>query len=106
MLLHKLTLVEWFIRILPVHVSNILETYASLWTSRKLSLFKFQQHIFPGARKVYFPDLSKEMFLEVQMKNVVQFDVYLDILRVGSICVTTYLLFKENPHPSNPIIQA
>jgi len=36
------------------------------------------------------------MFLEVkQMRPVVKYDVYLDILLVGAIYVTTYLFLKE-----------
>ena len=44
-----------------------------------------------------------------KMNNVVKHDVYLDILYVGTIYVTTCLFFKEtrNPrHPANPVIQA
>jgi len=57
------------------------------------------------------------MFLEVQNKNVVKYDVYWDIyiyiyiyvLLVGPIYVTTYLFFKKtrnSHHPANSVIQA
>jgi len=39
------------------------------------------------------------------MKHVVQYDIYLDILLVGSIYVTTSLFLKEHPksrHPAKP----
>ena len=44
-------------------------------------------------------DLNKDMFLEVHNKTVVKYDVYFDILLVGSIYVTTYSFFKDNSKP-------
>ena len=45
-----------------------------------------RSHIFgAGTRKVCYEDLNKDMFLEMQMKHVVKYDVYLDILPMASI---------------------
>ena len=43
-----------------------------------------------GAKKVYFPDFSKDMFLKSKMKHVVKYDVYLDVLLMVFIYVTKY----------------
>ncbi len=40
-----------------------------------------------GARKVCFADLNKDMFLKSNMKHVVKYDFYLDILLMGYIYV-------------------
>ena len=77
-----------------------------------MPLFKSPRHTSgtdeAGARKVHFPDLSREMFLKSKMGNVVEYDVYLDILPVGPSYVTKYCSRKtQNPcHLENPVIQA
>ena len=62
-----------------------------------MSLFKSPNtRLAAGARKVYLPDFSKGMFLKSKIKNVVKYDLYLDILLTVSIYVTKHILFKEN----------
>ena len=57
-----------------------------------------------GAKKVCFEDLSKDMFLKSKMENVDKYRVYLDILLVVSIYVTTHCFFKEHPEIDPPVI--
>jgi len=71
-------------------ISNI-----SKWTSYLTTcvILDFQEHVFrkvrkinlsgAGARNVCFEHLNKDMFLEVQMKHVVNFDVYIVVLLMG-----------------------
>ena len=64
--------------------------------------FYFQEHAFrkvgkmhlsaagsAGARQVCFEDLNKDMFWKSKVKHVVEYDVYLDILLMGSIYAIT-----------------
>ena len=39
---------------------------------------------------MYFDNLCTDIVLEVQMKHVVKYDVYLDILLTVSICVVMF----------------
>ena len=70
------------------------------------SILDFQEHVLvpqhtlsgadgTGARKVHFPDFSKDMFLRSQMKNVVKYCVCCDVLLMVSIYVTKYLVVSR-----------
>ena len=58
-----------------------------------MSLEQFGKYTFLAPAKVCLGDLNKDVFLKSKMKNVVKYDVYWDILHVGSIYVTKYTLY-------------
>jgi len=63
----------------------------------------------PAPERCIFLICLKTCSWKSNMEHVVKYDVYLDVLLVGSVYVTKSVFFKEHPesrHPANPIIQA
>ena len=71
-----------------------------MWDFRRMSLFKFPKHTFivkihlSGTGRV---GVLKTFSWKSKMKNVVKYDVYLDIWRMLSISVIQYRMLRENP---------
>ena len=81
--------------------TSYLTTFLIL-ASSKIPLFKSPKHIFLAPAKstperYIFQTFPKTCSWKSRMKNIVKYDVYLDILLVGCIYVTKYRFCKESP---------
>ena len=58
-----------------------------------------------GTRNVCFEDLNKDICLKSKMKHVVKYDVYLDILLMGSMYVIQSTILRKTHFRSKEIFK-